>query len=481
MKRDIVIITCSALLAGSLACGEARDARIPVIGMAESDVIATSVTTPPEGARPSRYTALPAASWHAGYSVAQRPAVDVIHRVVPQRSNVYRIYLTLEQLAAMGGKVPVDLDKPQGAIIEVMGVPASAPRSLDAQPVAAPRFDVAMHAADGTVLPAEVYVVEDVSAEFAEAANQAGVQTPPVGVRAIHLNDLAPGSYTIAVSDLVEAGGVVVEITQPDGPLLTTYTATTVVYAGDKVRLMAELAGAREVIFEVKSRTGSSFPSLAARDDGLAGDAAARDGIWTAEFVPVLSSSDDLGLWDYRVRAQATPQPGVSALREGFGAFEVSAPLARFYLPSSSWRSNHAGELEALVFEVPVSTTIQSRFEVRTQLYGRDENGELQPIATAHGGATLDPGDATIQVEYPAWLIRESGLAGPYQLRDVVLSAQDYPVTLMRARDVTAVEEPQHATWAPRPPLTEYEQMVQEQLEERSQHQPPAGAAPVTW
>ena len=71
-----------------------------------------------------------------------------------------------------------------------------------------------------------------------------------------------------------------------------------------------------------------------------------------------------------------------------------------------------------------VQAASASRYQLAATLFGTNKQGALVPAAVAHSAAWLDSGEASINLRFDAASLKESGLAAPYELRDLRLTNQ---------------------------------------------------------
>ncbi len=71
-----------------------------------------------------------------------------------------------------------------------------------------------------------------------------------------------------------------------------------------------------------------------------------------------------------------------------------------------------------------VEVAAPGRYDVRGVVYGRDATGQARPLALAQSAAWLDAGRGELALDVDAGLIAKSGLAAPFELRDVRLMDQ---------------------------------------------------------
>ena len=66
-----------------------------------------------------------------------------------------------------------------------------------------------------------------------------------------------------------------------------------------------------------------------------------------------------------------------------------------------------------------VEVASAGRYAATALLYGRNREGQLQPIAVGQTGDQLGPGRRALALRFDAATIAGAGLSGPFELRDV--------------------------------------------------------------
>lgn len=142
-----------------------------------------------------------------------------------------------------------------------------------------------------------------------------------------------------------------------------------------------------------------------------------NSGMGTAEFDVPADAEGGMLPWEVHAfgRAGAGKSQVLRDARTGFQLGQASARLAG---------SAHAKRLQdGLAFELPLQAASTGRYELRGTLYGTDAKGELRPLAIAHTADLLQAGAGSLELRFPAELLR-SALGAPYALRDLNLSDQ---------------------------------------------------------
>lgn len=131
------------------------------------------------------------------------------------------------------------------------------------------------------------------------------------------------------------------------------------------------------------------------------------------------NAGDGLALWEVHTFAVGNGKNGAIP-RDAKTSLSVSRPTARL--------SGDAGTVQAksgrVAVSLPLEVGAEGRYELRGVLYGSAKDGSLQPFAIAHSARWLEPGKgAGITLDFGD-LAAKSGLAAPYELRDLSLNDQ---------------------------------------------------------
>ncbi len=141
------------------------------------------------------------------------------------------------------------------------------------------------------------------------------------------------------------------------------------------------------------------------------------DGRYVASVTPDAAHAGGPGLWEAHAFASGT-QRGQGVLRDAKTAFAVAQPTARF--DGALQREDGA----ALALRIGVEVAAASRYQVSGVVYGSAADGSLQPLAMAQSAAWLEPGQASVRLQVDDASLRASGLAAPFELRDLRLTNQ---------------------------------------------------------
>lgn len=160
----------------------------------------------------------------------------------------------------------------------------------------------------------------------------------------------------------------------------------------------------------------------------------ASDGGYHAQLPLEASEGGWGGLWEVKVSTHGT-DGGATFLRNASTAFAVTAPTARI-------TNGLAAQLDkaGLALSVPVEVAAASRYAVRAVLFGTNDAGELKPLAAVESAAWLEAGSGTIALPFDRALLERSGLAAPYELRQVELFDQHRFGLLQRQERLARIE-----------------------------------------
>ena len=130
-------------------------------------------------------------------------------------------------------------------------------------------------------------------------------------------------------------------------------------------------------------------------------------------------AGDGLALWEVHTFAVGNGKSGAIP-RDAKTSLSVSRPTARL--------SGEVGTVQAksgrVAVSLPLDVGAEGRYELRGVLYGSAKDGSMQPFAIAHSARWLEPGKgAAITLDFGD-LAAKSGLAAPYELRDLSLNDQ---------------------------------------------------------
>ncbi|MCX7557023.1 DUF4785 family protein [Xanthomonadaceae bacterium JHOS43] len=143
----------------------------------------------------------------------------------------------------------------------------------------------------------------------------------------------------------------------------------------------------------------------------------------TGDYVAKVKLPADAGtgmaLWEMHTFAVASDKSGAIP-RDAKTSLSVSLPTARLSGGAEPVMSKSGNVKVTLPLEVGAA----GRYELRGVLYGTAKDGSLQPFAIAHSARWLEPGKGEgITLDFGD-LASKSGLAAPYELRDLSLNDQ---------------------------------------------------------
>lgn len=168
---------------------------------------------------------------------------------------------------------------------------------------------------------------------------------------------------------------------------------------------------AREIRASVLTEDGKPVAELEFHDDGLAGDAAAGDHLYTAVYVPAPQPIEALAS-SYLVKVTARTRNDDE--RAAGTSFLYSTPHARL---TGNFRD--AAVDGSLTIQAEVEVALAGCFHLAGTLYGPDRQ---KPLAWSQAAAELAPGRHWMTLPYYGLILREQGVDGPYLLRWLALS-----------------------------------------------------------
>ncbi len=236
----------------------------------------------------------------------------------------------------------------------------------------------------------------------------------PAGSLVVKLNDsLGSGRIEMIVSNA--SGRYLVHVFEPASAVVMSLQAERdTVLAGDSVRIDAAISGA----------TLDRVEGLLSAPDGHTQAVAflrQRDGSYSANVRPDPAHAGGFGLWEIHAFGNASNRQ-VSVPRDARSAFAVSVATAS--LSGSIEQIRGASRDGSLTLAIGVRSVLASRYQLAATLYGTRADGSLAPAAVGHSAAWLEAGSATINLSFDARSLADSGLAAPYELRDLRLINQ---------------------------------------------------------
>lgn len=348
-----------------------------------------------------------ALSWAlpANQSIAPQPT--------PYRQTS-RQYLINASGAALQRGVTLDLTAP-GDIVRISPLGSA---STAIQP------DAVQFAAGGLQLDAAH--ASEVIASGQQMA-QAGMPVPR-GSAVFKLNARVQAG-SARVSARGGSGQYLIQVFEPNSPYALQMVASRGTnLAGQPVRItvaFAQAAAAGAASASATPRAGlQHVDGVVEAPDGWSEDvnfAAGPDGAYVATFTPPVVHAGERGLWEIHAFARGDAG-GQVVIREATNAFAVVIPTARL---SGSLTTLATGTGQNLDMDVGVNVAAASRYAVSGVLYGHAADGQLQPAVYAQAADWLQPGrNVPVRLQFSATALARSGLAGPYQLRDLTLEDQ---------------------------------------------------------
>ena len=145
----------------------------------------------------------------------------------------------------------------------------------------------------------------------------------------------------------------------------------------------------------------------------------AKGGEYQATVQLPADAGSGMALWEVHTFAVSNSKNGAIP-RDAKTSFSVSHPTARL--------SGEAVSVQAksgrVALTLPLEVGAAGRYELRGVLYGTAKGGSMQPFAIAHSARWLEPGKGEgITLDFGD-LAAKSGLAAPYELRDLSLNDQ---------------------------------------------------------
>lgn len=145
----------------------------------------------------------------------------------------------------------------------------------------------------------------------------------------------------------------------------------------------------------------------------------AKGGEYQATVQLPADAGSGMALWEVHTFAVSNSKNGAIP-RDAKTSFSVSRPTARLSgeAVSVQAKSGH------VALTLPLEVGAAGRYELRGVLYGTAKGGVMQPFAIAHSARWLEPGKGEgITLDFGD-LAAKSGLAAPYELRDLSLNDQ---------------------------------------------------------
>lgn len=206
-----------------------------------------------------------------------------------------------------------------------------------------------------------------------------------------------------------------------DAPSLVLWAAATSFQAPEPAVLYASLEGPGRsvaarggdafVTGEVVGAGGDTVTRVVYRDDGVAPDAKARDGVYTASVELAPERTPDVAE-SFLVQVLASP-PGAAETIHGSGGFLYTDPSGRL-----TGKFTDRLDAGSVVIGAQVEVTEAGRFHLEGVLHTM--SGE--PLAWSQTAVELTPGSHWLELEFYGLALADRGVAGPYRLGSVSLS-----------------------------------------------------------
>lgn len=246
-----------------------------------------------------------------------------------------------------------------------------------------------------------------------DALRAAGMDVPEGSVVVKLADSLGSGNIDLIAPGA--AGSYLVHVFEPASAVVMSLQAERdTVLAGDSIRISAAIKGA----------TLDRVDGLLSSPDGHTQDvsfARQRDGSYAANVRPDATHAGGFGLWEVHAFGNASNRQ-ISVPRDARSAFAVSVATAR--LTGSIEQRSGAARDGGMTLAIGLQTAMASRYQLAGTLYGTRSDGSLAPAAVAHSAAWLEAGSGSINLRFDAASLSQSGLAAPYELRDLRLLNQ---------------------------------------------------------
>ncbi len=237
-----------------------------------------------------------------------------------------------------------------------------------------------------------------------------------------------PGLVRLQVSPEVAAGGVIMELQQPQTHIALSGVPAELNYGyGDTAELTFQLASDGAAI---DGATLTGYVEL--KDHGAGPDLVIvpqGGGVYKATLPLGDTDWQHMGVWGIHAKAKGTFQ-GVAFERDvetAFGYYVAHAHMTALGTPRTVRGSD--GLVDEVTVDVDVESLADDRFSVRATLTTADPDGTEHPIATAQTGQTMSAGSSTLTLHFSASSMALAKIDGPFHVRDVALVSQAYGFT----------------------------------------------------
>ena len=401
-RRTLSLFAAAVLLAAALPARAAGPVRL--LAPTSSDIVARELIVPTASVE------LPAVNREAVTFAWPLKPGETIETDTAPHTAVSREYWQRVTAAELKAGVTVHTSGP-GALIRINPLR----QALTDELAAIDPHSLALRTRDGRVLRDAEGMSQLATPE--ELA-QAGVPFP-AGTSAFRLSEgLGAGEFTIQAPELPADSQVVyvVHVFDRESPAaLELQAARDVFFTGDSLEASASLVAGdtllpvEEVRAELVSPTGTVTPlETAVNPDG------------TLRISGSLSSRElaGPGLWEVHVSTLGH-MDALTVRRDARTAFSYTIPTARL-----TGEARVAARSDQLRIAVGVEAAAAGRYEVRAVLFGTGDDGRLHPAVRADAAAWLEPGIGSITLAVDAGTLASTGLAAPFELRDLRLMDQ---------------------------------------------------------
>jgi hypothetical protein len=403
MLYDLRVCAVVVLLLVSLCGPVAAQGEARFLAAAEGDLVADSLTAP----LGLKAASVPRESVTFSWALDAAEALDLAAAPLSVESKEYRLEVTAAEL---GRGVAVVTGGP-GALVRLNpapGGPVSGGKAmLPIDPAGLALTDPAgkvWTAGSGMELIASADKLRAAGAPFVEG-------TAAFRIRA----DLGAGVFTLRAAGLDGEARYVLQVLDRASSVSLRLTTLSADYLhGQELRLEAVLldgdAAVAKARFDgyVTSPAGRAWPvTFEPLDGGRLAARLALDGL----------EAPSEGLWEAHVAAHSLRKGG-AVMRSARVPFHVAVPSARFDGEAA------LSAADGLGVRLGVEAASASRYEVRGVLFGTAADGRLLPAAVAHSAAWLEPGHGRLELVFDRAAVEASGLAAPFEVRDLRLVDQ---------------------------------------------------------
>jgi len=255
------------------------------------------------------------------------------------------------------------------------------------------------------------------------ALNRQGMGVP-VESLAFKLDDQVPaGELTLSAAGLPSKRAMVVHVFEPESPFVAELELPRHNFmAGEKLEFEYGLTTGSE---------GDRFRSVkavladpyAAESWALEVDQAASTLTGQAPTGRIVSGFD--GLFEAHVYLEAV-RDGIVVRRDLKLPLAVVPPVARLT------GSVEVSRADGLALDIGIESAAAGRYQLNGQVFGTAADGTLKPLALAQSAVVLDAGTGRIELAVPAALVADSGLAAPFEVRNLELVDQGRMFVLER-------------------------------------------------